>query len=82
MIKITTWILVRQEVHTLGIGTGNARASRTGPGPNTPYHCPTSCRTNIHFVKIKTQVITAQQRMKGFSRVVTGQSGEAENSVT
>ena len=22
------------EVHTLGIGTGNARASRTGPGPN------------------------------------------------
>ena len=32
--KATTWILVRQEVHTLGIGTGNASASRTGPGPN------------------------------------------------
>ena len=31
-----TWILVRQEVHTLGIGTGNVRASRTGPGPNIP----------------------------------------------
>ena len=38
-------ILVRQEVHTLGtvrgtgVGTGNARASRTGPGPNIliPY---------------------------------------------
>ena len=27
--KKTTWILVRQEVHTLGIGTGNMRASRT-----------------------------------------------------
>ena len=26
----------RQEVHTLGIGTGNERASRTGPGPNIP----------------------------------------------
>ena len=25
--------MVRQEVHTLGIGTGNARASRTSPGP-------------------------------------------------
>ena len=22
--------------YTLGIGTGNARASRTGPGPNIP----------------------------------------------
>ena len=32
----TTWILVRQEVHTLGIGTGNTHASRTGPGPNIP----------------------------------------------
>ena len=33
---LTTWLMVRQEVHTLGIGTGNARASRTGPGPNIP----------------------------------------------
>ena len=32
----TTCILVRQEVHTLGIGTGNAHASRTSPGPNIP----------------------------------------------
>ena len=36
VIVKTTWILVWQEVHTLGIGTGNARASRTGPGPNIP----------------------------------------------
>ena len=39
------WILVRQEVHTLGIGTGNARASRTAalaliyPNP-LPYFLP------------------------------------------
>ena len=42
--KLTTWILVRQEVHTLGIGTGNGRSSRIGP---------TSYRTNIHFVNLK-----------------------------
>ena len=44
-----TWILVRQEAHTLGIGTGNMHASRTGPGPNPlPYflpflHCMHAC---------------------------------------
>ena len=36
LVDNTTWILVRQEVHTLGIGTGNTRTSRTGPGPNIP----------------------------------------------
>ena len=44
----------RQEVHTLGIGTGNARTSRTSPGLT---HCPTSCRTNIHFEKHFTRLI-------------------------
>ena len=34
--SISMWILVRQEVNTLGIGTGNVCASRTGPGPKIP----------------------------------------------
>ena len=29
-----TWILVRQEAHTLTIGDGHACAFSTGPGPN------------------------------------------------
>ena len=43
-IQCTMWILVRQEVHTWYRYTGNARASRTGPGPNhglpSPYFLP------------------------------------------
>ena len=42
--------LVRQELHILGIGSGNTRASRTDPGPKyTLTHRPTSCRTKNHF---------------------------------
>ena len=40
------------------IGTGNARASRTGPGPNIPAlaHCPTFCRNG------------ARSREKGYNK--------------
>ena len=52
VLLLRTWILVRQEVHTLSIGSRHACAFRTGPGPN---HCPTSFQTNNHFVLLKYQ---------------------------
>ena len=39
-------LLVRQEVHT---GMEHTCTFNTCPGPN-PNHCPTSCRSNSHFV--------------------------------
>jgi len=36
-----------QEVHTTSIGNGHICAFGAGPGPD---HCPTSSRTNNHFV--------------------------------